>query len=110
MLEIFINKCDVCQRHDVAVSPGLLHPLPIPISVWTDICMDFIEGLPKSHGKGVILVVVDRLTKSGHFSSLQHPYTTQTVAQYYLDRVSKLHGMPLIMTSERDPVFLSSFW
>nr|XP_009775422.1 PREDICTED: uncharacterized protein LOC104225346 [Nicotiana sylvestris] len=53
----FINKYDVCQRHkyDVAASPSLLQPLPIPIGVWTDICLDFIEGLPKSHGKEVIL-------------------------------------------------------
>ncbi|KAH0693385.1 hypothetical protein KY285_020482 [Solanum tuberosum] len=58
----FIQKCDICQRHkyDTTAYPGLLQPLPIPDGVWVDISLDFIEGLPKSKGKDVILVVVDR--------------------------------------------------
>lgn len=108
----FVKKCDLCQRHkyDVAASPGLLQPLPMPDGVWTDICLDFIEGLPNSKGLSVILVVVDRISKSGHFIGLQHPYTAQSVAQKFLDQVFKLHGMPATITSDRDPVFLSSFW
>jgi hypothetical protein len=35
--------------------------------------MDFITGLPKSEGKTVIMVVVDRLTKYAHFFSISHP-------------------------------------
>ncbi|KAM3269489.1 putative protein isoform X1 [Capsicum chacoense] len=59
--------------------------------------MDFIDGLPKSHGYEVILVVVDRLRKYGHFLPLKHPYTAQSVAHVFLDNIVKLHGilMPL---------------
>ena len=52
--------------------------------------MDFIERLPKSFGKDVILVVVDRFSKYAHFVALSHPFTAANVAQVYLDNVFKL--------------------
>jgi len=59
----------VCQqcKYDTTASPGLLQPLPIPETIWTDISMDLIDGLPPSAGKTLIFVVVDRLTKAAHF-------------------------------------------
>jgi hypothetical protein len=60
-----IATCPICQisKSEHVSYPGLLHPLPIPTRKWADVSMDFIQGLPKSRGKEVILVVVDRLTK-----------------------------------------------
>jgi len=66
----FVRTCAVCQRNkpDLVAPVGLLQPLPIPIVVWKEISMDFIEGLPKSRGKDTILVVVDKLSKyAGHY-------------------------------------------
>jgi len=108
----YIRVCAVCQRckADLSAPGGLLQPLPIPGTIWTDVSMDFIEGLPKSQGKDTIFVVVDRLSKYAHFMPLSHPFTAVTVAQLYFDHVFKLHGVPKTMVSDRDRVFLSQFW
>ncbi|GJT85483.1 retrotransposable element Tf2 [Tanacetum coccineum] len=64
-VEDYIRQCTICQKCkvDLSASLGLLQPLPIPEAIWEDISMDFIEGLPLSAGKSVIMVVVDRLSK-----------------------------------------------
>ncbi|XP_047260185.1 uncharacterized protein LOC124893114 [Capsicum annuum] len=100
----------VRHKYNVAVNPGLLQPLLVPDGVWTDICLDFVEVLPKFKENKVILVLVDRLGKYGHFLPLAYPYTAQSVAQCFPANIFKLHGMPNILTSDRDPIFLSSFW
>jgi hypothetical protein len=72
--------------------------------------MDFITGLPKSGNKSVIMVVVDRFFKYAHLCALQHPFTTSTVTQLFMDKVFKLHGMPHSIVSDRDPNFTNNFW
>jgi len=71
--------------------------------------MDFIEGLPKSEGCNVILIIVDRLTKYAHFLPVKHPYTAATIAQLFMDYVVKLHGLLALIVSDRDTIFVSHF-
>ncbi|KAJ4811165.1 polyprotein [Rhynchospora pubera] len=107
-----VRGCEVCQltKGEHIATPGLLQPLPIPELAWNSVSMDFIGGLPKSEGREVILVIVDRLTKYAHFISLSHPYTASKVAQLFLENVYKLHGLPSNIVSDRDPLFTGIFW
>jgi hypothetical protein len=89
---------------------GLLQPLPILDRPWLSISMDFIEGLPLSQGYSIIWVVVDQLTKYAHFLALKHPYTTEKLAQVFMNQLFKLHGMPQTIISNRDAIFISKFW
>jgi transposase InsO family protein len=108
----YIRSCPTCQltKNEHVHSPGLLQPLPIPETAWSSIGIDFITDLPKSNGKDVIMVVVDRLTKYSHFIALSHPYTALTVAQLFLTHVYQFHGLPTSIISDRDPVFTGRFW
>jgi hypothetical protein len=72
--------------------------------------MDFIEGLPLSHGYSVIWVIVNRLTKYEHFIPLKHPYTAKNLAKVFMTQLFKLHGMPQSIIHVKDSSFTSKFW
>lgn len=107
-----LQQCDICQQYKIdCMKPvGLLQPLPIPNRMWTDISMDFIEELSLSNGHTVIVVVVDCLTKYAYFILLKHPFTTATVAKLFVANMVCFHGIPTSIVSDREKVFLSSFW
>jgi hypothetical protein len=46
----FIRECPICQRNkqENTLPAGLLQPLLIPNRIWSDISLDFVEGLPIS--------------------------------------------------------------
>ncbi|TYK21518.1 Ty3/gypsy retrotransposon protein [Cucumis melo var. makuwa] len=112
VIKKYCAECLICQRNKTLClsQAGLLLPLNIPTLIWSDISMDFVEGLPKAAGFEVIFVVVDRLSKYAHFLPLKHPYSAKTVADLFVKEVVRLHGFPTSIVSDRDRVFLSNFW
>ena len=107
----FVRNCSVCQQNKAEnmASPGLLQPLSIPTSIFSDISMDFVKGLPRLGSKDVILVVVDRLTKYNHFIPLANPFTIDMVANAFMEYVYKLHENPGSIAYDRGPTFVSKF-
>ena len=75
-IQRFVEECLVCQQNKVETIkiPGLLQPLNIHCQCWQEVLMDFIIGLPKSKGNNVIMVVLDRITKHGHFFFSLSPF------------------------------------
>jgi hypothetical protein len=107
-----VFECLVFQKNkgETIKTPGLLQPLAIQGHHWEEVSMDFITGLPKSEGKTVIMVVVDKLTKYAHFFSLSHPFKASTIAIAFMETIQKLHGVPKIIVSDRDLIFTGNFW
>jgi hypothetical protein len=112
VVQDFVRSCAVCQRNKTEhLQPGgLLQPLGVPSAVWQDVAMDFIEALPKVHGKSVILTMVDRFSKAAHCIPLGHPYTSTSVAHAFFAEIVRLHGIPASIVSDRDSVFTCEFW
>lgn len=52
-----VSQCQIFRqaKHTHTKPAGLLQPLPIPHSVWQDLSMDLVQGLPKYEGYNVIL-------------------------------------------------------
>ena len=108
----FVAQCSVCQqtKYDTRKPAGLLQPLPIPATIWEDLALDFITGIPPSQGFTVIMVVIDRFSKAAHFAALPPHHSAYKVAVVFLDSDCKLHGFPCSLVSDHDPIFISHFW
>lgn len=108
----FIHTCVVCQQNKYvpAKKYGLLQLLQAPKQVWEDLTMDFVTHLPVSLGHTAIWVICDRLSKYVHFIALPTKYSAQDLAARFSVEVYRLHGAPRSIISDRDPLFLSSFW
>jgi hypothetical protein len=63
-----------------------LESIAILDGAWKVITVDFICGLPKSENKEMIMVVIDKFNKFGHFIPLSHPYTMLEVARVFLKK------------------------
>jgi hypothetical protein len=73
--------------------------------------MDFITKLPRTNKQhDSIMVVVDNLTKVAHFVPVKLTHKAANIVDVYMKEISRLHGMPKTMVSDRDSKFTSKFW
>ena len=109
----YVSKCLTCQqvKSKHQVPSGLLNPIPIPQWKWDNIAMDFVFGLPLMYRKhDAIWVIIDRLTKSTHFVPIRMDYSMDRLAELFMDEIVRLHGVSLLIVSDRDLQFTSRFW
>jgi hypothetical protein len=109
----FIVKYLECQKVKVEhrYPAGFLQPLPILEWKWEVVTMDFITKLPRTNKQhDSIMVVVDKLTKDGHFILVKLTHKEANIVDVYMREISQLHGIPKTIVSNRDPKFTSIFW
>ena len=98
------------MKSDSRAKAGLLQPLEIPSRKWAHVATDLVTDLPESGGFMAIAVFVDKLTKMVHFSRTSKEVTAMEYAQIFVDTVFRLHGLPEVIISDRDPWFTGKFW
>ncbi|KAJ1114308.1 hypothetical protein NDU88_002547 [Pleurodeles waltl] len=108
----WVARCEICARAkgENAKSQGRLIPLPTPDKPWQTISVDFVVGLPMDQGYNAIMVVIDSLTKMGHFLPCRNLPTASQTAHLILSQVVRLHGLPRTIISDRGPQFVARFW
>ncbi|KAI3814060.1 hypothetical protein L1987_18802 [Smallanthus sonchifolius] len=88
--------------------PGMKHEVT---KYWEHVTMDFITKLPRTaKDHDTIWVFVDRLTKSAHFLPIRETFSSERLAEVFINEVVARHGMPLTIVSDRDTRFTSRFW
>ena len=109
----YVASCLICQKVKIEHQrpAGMLQPLDIPEWKWDSIAMDFVIGLPQTIQKfDSIWIIVDRLTKSAHFLPINIRYSLDKIAELYIKKIVRLHGVSSSIISDRDPRFTSKFW
>ena len=72
--------------------------------------MDFIIGLLRTlKGYTAIWVVADRLMKSSNFILGEFTYIASKLVELYLTEIVRLHGVPVLIVSDRDVCYTSKF-
>jgi hypothetical protein len=107
----YCKACNMCLRTKMQKQKpfSTLLPLPIPEHPWVVTSVDFITELPDLHGFNAAMVVVDSVTKHGHFIPTHTTVTALGSARLYLQHVWKLHGLPQSMVSNHRPQFVAEF-
>ena len=85
--------------------------MDIPEWKWDLVSIDFMLGLPVTQRKNnVILVIVDRITKTVHFIAMRNTWTIDQLARAYLEEIVRLNGISSSIVSDRDTRFQSELW
>ena len=77
---------------------------------WEEVMMYFVLRLPRSsEGYNSIWEIVDRMTKSAHFLPIKKTDLVKKLTKLYLKEIVQLHGVPILIVSDRYAKFTSMF-
>ncbi|GKC66567.1 putative reverse transcriptase domain-containing protein [Tanacetum coccineum] len=107
------SKCLTCSKvkAEHQKPSRLLQQPEIPEWKWENITIDFIAKLRRTSSEhDSIWVIVDRLTKSGHFLAIREDYKIERLARMYINEIVARHSLPVSIISDHDSYFTSRFW
>ena len=114
-IKTFIKGC-TCQFDKTSrqLKQGSLQPLINPYTPGTHYSMDFKTDLPRSGPEETcfdqILVIVDRFSKRVWLIPTRARASSRAIAEHFLQTIVSKRGLPLSITSDRDPRFTANFW
>jgi reverse transcriptase-like protein/integrase-like protein/chromodomain-containing protein len=108
----YVPSCTECQRNKSSTAKpiGPLHPLPIPEQRGDSVAIDFIGPLPKDGDFDSIVTFTDRLGSDIQIVPTHFNLTAERLAELFFDKWYCENGLPLEIISDRDKLFMSSFW
>jgi hypothetical protein len=110
----YVSSCESCQRNKPSqqATPGLLQQMAVPDEPLHTVHLDFKVGLPPTKGRGytAYLSITDRLSGLFHHGCCVEAISAEQTAWLLWHNWIRLHGLPAVIVSDRDPRFVSRFW
>jgi hypothetical protein len=107
-----ISECAQCQlskpSHHKPV--GLMNPIESPSEPCHTLSIDFVTGLPLSHGYDALLTVTDTFSKAIRLIACHKSTTAEETAKLFLAQCYPVFALPCKIISDRDARFTSKFW
>ena len=107
----YVEECHVCNRAKAQrqlSAPS--DPLPVPPYLWHTVGLYYVTSLPMVKGFDSVFVVVDHLTRMAPFIPCRSDITTKETIELFLREIVRLHGIPKVLVSDKDPKFTAEFW
>ncbi|KAM4064200.1 reverse transcriptase (RNA-dependent DNA polymerase) [Hirsutella rhossiliensis] len=107
----YIRNCHDCRRNKTPrdKTPGLLHPLPVPTSVWEHVECDG-KDMPKDrYGYDYVWTFVCKLSRIIATLPGKKNDTAEVLASRYFRYLYRFFGMPLVWISDNAGQFISAF-
>ena len=101
--ERFCKTCFGCQLVSSPSHPEPIKSTPLPQGPWQDLALDLLGPLPSGDS---VLVVVDYFSRYYEIEIMRSTTSEKIIES--LERIFMIHGLPLSVTSDNGPQFISS--